>query len=251
MSITIRHDSAGSHRGLSTNLWRAFTRNNVMSTGVYPGLGLFQFDDFEFVDSDRYTVTNATSGSFAVTEAEGEGGYAVADSGAAVADQGPNVQSNGFITPELGYVLAFEARLKATATGTPGNIFIGLSETDTTILAAGANTSDDFIGFEALADLGVTFASENGGTRQASSAVVHTLVDDTFVRLGFLMDSRGGLTPYVNGVAVPDGKLTTATSVPDSLMALSLAVHSEGTTQPTVVVDHWAAGKMKSYQPSS
>lgn len=245
--IDLKFANPGSHRGLSTHLWRDIPKELILDKSAYLAHGLSEVDDFNYVSS-RYTVTQATSGTFAASSSLGEGGWAVADTGAATADQGPNVQDPPWIAPEVGYPLVFETRIVVDAVGTPGNIFLGLSESDTTVLAAGALTPNSYIGFKALGTLGVSLVRrKDGGAEQASSSTITTLVADTEVRLGFRVETDGSVVPYVNGVAVPDGKLTGTAALPTEILGRTLAVHSEGTTQPTVAIDYWGAAKKKTY----
>ena len=130
----------------------------------------------------------------------------------------------------------YEARVKIADIGsTTCQMFAGLSSIDTSILASAANTSINHIGFEAINTTAMGFHSEKADTR-ASSAAVHTVVDDGYVKLGFIVDGLTKVTPYVNGVA----KDAVTTQLPIVGMTPSFVCHSSGTTDPIVHVD-WVA----------
>lgn len=238
----------GTHRGLSRDLWKRVALD-AHSLRTRVGQGVFDFDDFLFLPTGKHTVTQATSGTFALKTGGVDGGVAVADSGATTDNQGPNVQRHPCVAWELGSVLVFEARVKPTANGTPGNFFLGLAITDTTIVATDAVSTDDYIGFKALGSANLTFCSrKDGGTEQASSAGVGTLASDTWTRLGFVVTESGLAIPYVNGVAKTDYQLAySATARPTDVLGPSLVIQSNGTTQPTVEIDYWGLCKEKEY----
>lgn len=237
----------GNHRGLSRHLWRdiplEFFSNYMLEEG------LFDIDDFKGnLPTAKYTATQETSGTFAMTVANGEGGVVLADSGASTNDQGINVQEAEWLGWEAGSLLIFEARVMPAAIGTAGNIFIGLAIADTTIVASDAMTTDDYIGFHGLASNSLTFARrKDGGTAQTSSAGVGTLVASTWMRLGFRVNEDGVATPYVNGVEMESYKLTGTSAMPTDILGRSLVCQSNGTTRPTLAMDYWAVAKKKKY----
>lgn len=105
----------------------------------------------------------------------------------------------------------FEARV-ATSQILTQNFFVGLSEEGLaaadTITDAGAMASKDFIGFRALEDapskIDIVYRKA-GQAEQEVLAEAHTLVADTFVNLGFVVDPGPGVSGsqrikfFVNG----------------------------------------------------
>tara|TARA_R100000458_G_scaffold31319_2_gene28730 strand:+ start:758 stop:1558 length:801 start_codon:yes stop_codon:yes gene_type:complete len=122
--------------------------------------------------------------------------------------------------------LWFECRMKVNSVADMG-LFIGLAAEadfavdflvdDTADLASGA----DAIGFHVLTAsptaVGVTY-QEDGSTKQALETGVHTLVADTYVKLGFVYDpdesDANKIKFYVNGAK-------TATNVTAAMIAAS------------------------------
>jgi hypothetical protein len=225
------------------------------SPDVWAGVNLDQlrdwFDGFLFEDdftqdhdlTNRYTATQATAGTFLITDAEG--GVADADCNSTTATQGINVQAASTVgerfRPQADDVLIFEARLKAADIATGPEFFVGLSVIDTTIIAASANSSANHIGFESVTDDNVLlFHSESGGTR-SSTTTPHTLVDDTFVKLGFRVKGTEKIEVFVDGVKFGE---TIETNIPTELMVPSLVCQSGGTTDPIVSLDWWRCAQI-------
>ena len=196
-------------------------------------------DNFLTLPTGKYTATQATAGTFAL--GDDEGGVALDDSGSNTATQGINVQLNStvgaaFRTQASGK-LWFEARVKVTDMATGPEFFCGLSEIDTAILDTAANASVNHIGFEAVSNNGVlTFHAEVAGARTSSTATIHTLVEDTYVRLGFKVVDRARIEVYVNGAKVD----TLTAGFPLVGMVPSLVSQvSVGATDSIVHLDWW------------
>lgn len=192
----------GSLVGQSYKLWKDCS---IETLAIDHNRGYVFDDNFLTLPTGKYTATQATAGTFALDDADG--GVVLADSGSNTVAQGINVQLNGttgagFWTQASGK-LWFEARVKLTDIATGGEFFIGLSEIDTTILAASANSSANHIGFESTTDDNVlTFHAEVAGTRTSATQTIHTMVEDEYVRLGFKVVDRTRIEVYVNGAKV-------------------------------------------------
>lgn len=209
-----------------------------------PSGGLLVHDDFHELLTGRHVVTNATAGTFQL--ADGRHGIARLDAASTTANQGVEVQrltANGgeIFKPEASSRIYFEARvrLNESPATSPPDMFIGLSERDTTIIASGANSSANHIGFELInEDATLDFVTENAGTR-ATYADVKTLAEDTWYKLGFVVDGTGTVKYYVDGELI--GTVTGSTSIPVLEMAPSLACKVSGTAaaQPELDIDWW------------
>tara|TARA_R110000824_G_scaffold13979_3_gene60104 strand:- start:3913 stop:4659 length:747 start_codon:yes stop_codon:yes gene_type:complete len=195
-------------------------------------------DNFLTLPTGKYTATQATAGTFAL--GDDEGGVALADCNSTTVTQGINVQLNStvgaaFRTQASGK-LWFEARLKASDIATGPEFFCGLSSIDTTIIGTSANTSANHIGFESVSDDGVLlFHAEVAGVRTSGTATIHTLVEDTYVRLGFKVVDRARIEVYVNGAKVD----TLTAGFPLVGMVPSLVCQSDGATDSIVHLDWW------------
>ena len=235
MSFTplVSYQGANSGRGLSPGLWakqpRDFQDLNV-------GFGIT--DDFlTFDDENKWVLTQATAGTVALDVAA-KGGVLLLDSNSTTNNQGVQIQLGGaagassFI-PSATSKIYYEARIKAADIGsTTCQVFAGLAIVDTSVFASAANSTANHIGYEAINSTAVGIHSEKAGTR-SSTASAHTLVDDTYVKLGFVVDGLTSVTPYVNGVA----KTAITTNIPIVALTPSFVCHSSGTTDPILHVD--------------
>ena len=235
MSFTplVSYQGANSGRGLSPGLWakqpRDFQDLNV-------GFGIT--DDFlTFDDENKWVLTQATAGTVALDVAA-KGGVLLLDSNSTTNNQGVQIQLGGaagassFI-PSATSKIYYEARIKAADIGsTTCQVFAGLAIVDTSVFASAANSTANHIGYEAINSTAVGIHSEKAGTR-SSTASAHTLVDDTYVKLGFVVDGLTSVTPFVNGVA----KTAITTNIPIVALTPSFVCHSRGTTDPILHVD--------------
>ena len=238
MSFTplVSYQGANSGRGLSPGLWAKQPRD---FQDLSVGFGIT--DDFlTFDDENKWVLTQATAGTVALDVAA-KGGVLLLDSNSTTNNQGVQVQLGGaagassFI-PSATSKIYYEARIKAADIGsTTCQVFAGLAIVDTSVFASAANSTANHIGYEAINSTAVGIHSEKAGTR-SSTASAHTLVDDTYVKLGFVVDGLTSVTPYVNGVA----KTAITTNIPIVALTPSFVCHSSGTTDPILHVD-WVA----------
>jgi len=184
-----------------------------------------------------YTSTSATTGTTALDDAAG--GVLLLDCGSGTEHQGETLQMGTTVgecwVTSTTNDLWFETRVKVVDSATDCQLFAGLSEIDTTLLASGANTSANHIGFESLTDDGVlTFHAEVAGARTSATATIGTLVEDTWVRLGFHVSKRNKIQVYVDGVL----KDTLTAGFPLVEMTPSFVMQSGGgATDPILHID--------------
>ena len=235
MSFTplVSYQGANSGRGLSPALWAKQPRD---FQDLSVGFGIT--DDFlTFDDENKWVLTQATAGTVALDVAA-KGGVLLLDSNSTTNNQGVQIQLGGaagassFI-PSATSKIYYEARIKAADIGsTTCQVFAGLAIVDTSVFASAANSTANHIGYEAINSTAVGIHSEKAGTR-SSTASAHTLVDDTYVKLGFVVDGLTSVTPFVNGVA----KTAITTNIPIVALTPSFVCHSSGTTDPILHVD--------------
>lgn len=211
---------------------------DVMSLAMGIDGYLFR-DDFHDLPTGKYTATQATAGTFALDDQEG--GVALADCNSATAAQGINVQLGGtagelFSIPDSGLCL-FECRIKAADIATGPEFFIGLSETDTTLIASSAMSAGEYVGFKSVTDDNVLLGCSNDAAESTASSI-HTFVDDTYVKLGFVIKNGSLVQFYVNG-ALKTNTITTAANIPANLLRPTLVCQSGGTTDPILHIDWW------------
>lgn len=205
---------------------------------------MFEDDFFWFADQaddERWTVTNATAGT--ATLVAGDGGILRLDSASTTADQGVQLQSDtAFVRLATGKNVWLEGRLKFDEAQTC-QFFFGLAVADTTIMASGANSTADHIGFEMNATTiaadanGVYAYIEDTGSRTdvGSGSAVKDIVDDTWYRFAIHVAGNGTVKFYVDDEQV--GESTPSTLPTDVDMAISIVCQTEGTQDPIVDVD--------------
>lgn len=222
--------------GLSSDLWRDCPRDEIMHD---PGVGYYFRDNFTDLPTGRYTATAATSGTFALDDAAR--GVALADSGAAVDNQGINVQKavggvGELFIPKARCRIWAEAYLKLVTISTGPQFFVGLHEIDTTIIAAGAMSGSNYIGYQSVTDDGVLlFASNKAGTGTTKSAT--TAADGTYLKLGFKVTDLTKIEYFINGVK--QGETIATANIPIVAMTPSLVCQSAGTVRPVAHIDWW------------
>jgi len=226
-------------RGLSPNIWSQSPLTQLSVGGIDEGFGII--DDFlTFDDENKWVLTQASAGTAALDVAA-KGGVLLLDSASSTNNQGVQIQLGGaagassFIA-NANSKIYYEARVKIADIGsTTCQMFAGLAIVDTSVFASAANSTANHIGFEAINTTAMGIHSEKAGSR-SSTAAVHTVADDAYVKLGFVVDGLTKITPYVNGVA----KDAITTNIPIVALTPSFVCHSSGTTDPIVHVD-WVA----------
>ena len=255
MSFTplVSYEGANSGRGLSPALWAKQPRDfqdlsvgfgfidDFLSRDIGASEAGSAADASDAVNNGRWFLTSATSGT-ALLDPAAKGGVLLLDSAAAANNQGAQIQLGGngigaasFI-PNASAKIYYEARIKVADIGsTTCQVFAGLAEVDTSVFQSAANSTANHIGYEAINTTAVGIHSEKAGSR-SSTASAHTLVDGTYVKLGFVVDGLTSVTPYVNGVA----KTAITTNIPIVDLTPSFVCHSSGTTDPILHID-WVA----------
>jgi hypothetical protein len=232
-------------RGYSPDLWRDCPRDEIMRDR---SAGYFFSDDFIDFPTGKYTFTDNTAVGSAATGAlsastDGEAGVLLLSSVSTTSGEGGQIQ-----LPSLAFYAAttktmwFECRFKQTGTTTAGETFIGLHETDTTILASGALTGANMLGFSSVSDDNVILFTGEKATAADGNSISTTLAEDTYIKLGFRCGIEAGVLvarAYVNGVDAGDAAILAAANIPVLGLTLSAAIHSSGTTAPVMKLDWW------------
>ena len=232
--------AASLRRGLSPTLWNQAPLAQVSIGGLDQGFGFI--DDFLAFDdaSARWLLTQASAGTVAMDVAA-QGGVLLMDSNSTTNNQGVQIQMGGAIAASSFIASAaskiyYEARVKIADIGsTTCQMFAGLAEVDASVFASAANSTANHIGFEAINTTAMGIHSEKA-TSRSSTAAVHTVVDDDYVKLGFVVDGLTKITPFVNGVA----QTAITSDIPILGMTPTFVCHSSGTTDPILHVD-WVA----------
>lgn len=175
-----------------------------------------------------YVLTQATTGAAAISTAAP--GVLELDSDSTTATQGVQIQrAKSSFVPVAGSDIWAEFEFKIVDTFDKAEVFVGLSEVDTTIIASSANSSANHIGWEITNDDGVLlFCGEKAGARGTAAAA--TIAEDTYIRLGFYVSGVTSIQQYVNGVAT--GSALATANVPVVRLVPSFACQSGGTNDP-------------------
>jgi hypothetical protein len=197
-----------------------------------PTIGVLLIEDFVSYNAAAttgdYILTQATQGTAAISTTEP--GVLVLDSNSATVTQGANLQrAKSMFIPAAGNDIWFETKIKVDLAAN-AELFIGLSEIDTTIIGTSANSSANHIGWQCVTDDGVLlFTSEKAGTGATAAAV--TLANDTYVTLGFYYDGTADtVQQYINGSAVGDAHVTA--NIPIVALYPSFVCQSDGADDP-------------------
>lgn len=209
-----------------TNLWETCPLKEFYHD---PSIGLMLQEDWMGYDAtDDYTLTQATTGTAAISTAAP--GVLEIDSNSTTATQGVNLQrAVSCILPAAGKHIWVEFQFKIVDTFDKAEIFVGLSEVDTSILASSANSSANHIGWQCVTDDGVLlFSSEKAGTGATKAAA--TIAEATFIKLGFFVNGITSVQQYINGVAT--GTAHATANVPIVALFPSFVCQSGGTNDP-------------------
>ncbi len=216
---------------IGTSLWETFP---ALAHLCDPSIAHVYFNDFHTAtkDSESLILTQATAG----TGVAGvlAGGVMTLTAGATTDGQGPQVQLAGVdFFPAAGKTLWFECRLKVSHTSP--DLFVGLAELDTTVFASSDMTTANHIGFSSFTGDTILLADANKATVRVNTPALATLVADTYVKLGFVIDGVTTITWYVNGVA---NATTVATaSIPVLGLTPTFGIHATGTDNASMYLD--------------
>lgn len=257
---------ADTTRGPSGSIWHDCPVLEIMED---PGRGVHIFDDFmifggysDAAEVGGYTVT--TTNGTVTCAADTNFGAVWID--AVDADNDETYIMPGDETPCLttfsdtagsNYPFWFETRVKYTFTaafaGYAGLINPSAAADDLLPDAGTGMVSTDFMGFYALEGTdGAMDASHNNAAADAGTvlkATAHTLVTDTWVKLGLFYNGTA-VYWFVNGVVVtPDtatshtdgiGQLPSATDMPDAKdLSVMWAVKAHAATEVNMYIDWW------------
>ncbi len=184
-----------------------------------------------------YVATQATAGTAAI-DTTAPGGLLL-DAGATTDNQGINLQrAKSPFVPAANTSLWAEFTVTLTATTPPvtrTQLFVGRAASDTTIIASGAISTNNRLGWY-IGDGGLlvsVFSADKAGT--ATTATGHTFAPATQVRLGFRYDGVSDtVVQYINGVAT--GSAIPTANIPKVAVYPSFVCQSDGTDRPNLLI---------------
>ncbi len=193
------------------------------------------FEDFDYYTAGDWTVTNSGTATEALTDEDG--GVLLLTHDATTDDNTCFLQKPGeSFTFESGKKLWYKARFKHSD-ATQSDILFGLVVTDTTPLTNANGVYFQKDDGDALIDFHVT---EDSTT--SSLTGIGTLVDATYIVLGFYYDGVSKIYVYVNDTEV--GQVTTTTTMPTTELKISFATQTgDAVGTKTMSVDYVFACK--------
>lgn len=193
------------------------------------------FDTFTAADWTITTVEDGTGGSATEALTDGDGGLLLITNDNADDDSDFfNKVGESFLFV-AGKKLWFEARFKVSD-ATQSDVVIGLQITDTTPL----DVSDGVFFLKADGAATASFLVEKDNTA-TTTATVATLVDDTFIRLGFFFDGKSKISIFVDGVKV---EVSVTTNLPDDEeLTISFGIQNGEAAVKTMTLDYVLAAK--------
>lgn len=179
------------------------------------------FDDFNTYLATDWTITTTGTGTRAL--AAGAGGLLVVTNSAALNDANFYQRTVASFVPTANKRTFFKARFKVDD-ATAAVVQLGLILADTTPLDA----TDGIYFLKANGSTAIqAFVRKDATTGSTTNSNIGTLVNDTFITLGFEYNGKGSVMFYVNDARV--ARLdASSTYLPDAPLALSFGV-SNGT----------------------
>lgn len=211
-----------------------------------PTLGYSYWNDFlgeiDATTGDGWTITTTTSGALSGSQTEDGGALFVDSAGNTGADDGIEAQlGNCLVLPIAGRTIRFEARVKMNDTSANiSQFFVGLAGIDTSLIDTGVvdDVVDKAAFFRHAGSTGDRLSSITARTTVEDITVnVATTVDDTWIKLGIVIDGVTSVKFYVDGVLVETG--STANTIPNAVMCLSFVAKTEGASKDAELSVDW------------
>ncbi len=134
----------------------------------------------------------------------------------------------------------FKARFKVND-ATQSDFVIGLQVTDTTPLDATDGIYFQKDDGDAFLDV---YCRKNATTGSTSATAIATVVDDTYMTVGWYYDGKASVYYFVNDVML--GKLDgSATFLPDAILTVSFGVQNGEAVIKTMSVDYILAARVR------
>ena len=222
------------HLNSALVFWQGHRRRWIDAIGQDVIKSLYDFSKLEMAGSDNpsaWTVTlvEAGSGESTVALANVGGGELLITTDDAD-DDGVNMQQTGeAFKLESDKPLYFGVKLKASE-ATQSDFFVGLSQTDTTLLGG----VTDGVYFECVdGATGISFVTEKDSSETQSDSL-GTFADATYVILEFYWDGDSIVEAFIDGSSV---KSHTATIPSDEDLTISLHFLTGAASAETMNVD--------------
>lgn len=221
----------------ASGVWGAGGRAPLLEHLFNPGIAVLLDEQWQSFDPEatngNWVSTAATAGTSALSTAET--GVLELDSASTTQGQGIQVQRvKSPIVLKANTKTWIEFPVKVVDTFDKAQLFIGLAESDTSIIASGALSTANHLGWKCeTGDAGVlTF--EGAKASAAGTASAATIAEATYIRLGLFIDGVTSAQQYINGVATGDAIATA--NIPIVVVYPSLVCLTDGTNDPIMHV---------------
>lgn len=211
------------------------TKENTLGQYGLPAPQSFHtyFNDFDTYVAADWTITEVGTGSRALTNEDG--GVLLITNGATDDNSNFFNKVGESFLMEANKKAFFEARIKSSE-ATQSDIVLGLQITDTTPL----DVTDGIFFLKSDGDALFDFIVEKYSTATTTSEVA-TLVDDTYITLGFAFDGKSEIAIFVNGAQVGT---SVGTNIPnDEELTISFGIQNGEAVAHTLSVDYIFAAK--------
>lgn len=220
--------------GYSANLWKTCPLQEYLHD---PMIGVLLDERWVSYNAAAttgdYLLTQATTGTGAISTAAP--GVFELDCNSASQGQGAQVQRlKSVFLPAAGKHIWAEFKVKVVDTYDKVELFVGLAASDTTIVASQALSTQNHIGWKCVTNDGVLlFSADKAGT--AATKASATIVEDTYITLGFYVNGVTEIEQYVNGVLTGTNHATANIPTAAALYP-SFVCQSGGTNDPILHV---------------
>lgn len=194
------------------------------------------FEDFDYYAAGNWTVTNAATGTIALTDVDG--GVLLITNNTGATDSITLQKVGESFLLASGYPAVFKCRIKASE-ATDSALVIGLCITDTTP----ADATDGIFFSKADDATTITALCRKNATTGSTSLTAGTLTT-SFMELAWYYDGKDSVTIYVDGVAVGtlDGS---STYLPDTEITPTIWFANGSAGAKNLQVDYVLAAKRR------
>ena len=201
-----------------------------------PTLYASYLNDFYTYTAGDWVVTETQAGATQALTA-GDGGELLLTNSAADNDIVALQKTPAMILLDAAKPTFFQARFKVSD-ATQSDIVMGLQGIDTTPL----DVTDGiyFLKADGAATVDI-IARKNATTGSTSATAIATMVDSTFIVLGWYYDGLGKLWYYVDGAL--KGSLDITNYFPDTILTVSFAIQNGEAVAKTMAVDYVYSAK--------
>lgn len=201
-----------------------------------PSIWHTYFDDFDYYAAGNWTITNAATGTVALTDADG-GVLLVTNNTSDTNSITMQKVGESFLMAS-GKPALFKARIKASE-ATDSALVIGLCNIDTTPIDA----TDGIFFIKADDATTITALCRKDATTGSTSLAVGALTTD-WIELGWYYDGNDSVAVFLNGTAV--GTLSAAsTYLPDTELTPTIFIQNGSAGAKNLQVDYLLASKKR------